>query len=378
MTIHSLRSRPRPDNLKNQARASQSLARRLYLGLLLAGGGWIVFQMVGPLAFLDADGLIMQDREVVGPNYQAQVLSVVAHPGDHVLAGQRLATVASTQMIDLISDLTTREAQARSRREQIDARLAAIHATLPSADQRVNDSQAALAAVEKAARGGFATTTRRAEVAHERFEAARDAESLRADAIALESERTAIVGNLERLVTALDKAQATYRDGAIVATVDGIAGSKIAAAGTVVRPGEAIAELHHGPKYVVAYLPINRFYSVEPGNMAVVNDGATRRIGRIARIEGLADALPNEFQSNFRSIERRQVARIEIDDPQAFPLLAKVNVSGFYAPGNIAARVQAFLTGEAATAWTQIAEASRHSLIMLAKAGSLPHRDSTQ
>jgi multidrug efflux pump subunit AcrA (membrane-fusion protein) len=378
MTINSLRPRPRPDNLKNQARTSQSLARRLYLGLLLAGGSWIALQMIGPLAFLDADGLIMQDREVVGANYQAQVLSVAVHPGDQVSAGQRLATVASTQMIDLISDLTSREAQARSRREQIDARLVAIRATLPSADQRVTDSKAALAAVEKAARGGFTTATRRAEVAHERYEAARDAEALRADAIALESERMAVVGNLERLVTALDKAQGAYQGGAIVATVDGTVGPKVAAAGMVLRPGEAVAELHHGAKYVVAYLPINRFYSVAPGDTAVVNDGALRRIGRIARIEGLADALPNEFQSNFRSIERRQVARIEIGDPQAFPLLAKVNVSGFYAPGNIAARVQAFLTEEAAIALTHIAEASRHSLIMLAKAGSLSQRSSTE
>ena len=92
MAIKSLRSRPRPDNLKNQPRTSQSLARRIYLASLLLGGGWIGLQVFGPLVFLDADGMIMQDHKVVGADYTAQVLSMTAVPGDGVAAGQRIAT----------------------------------------------------------------------------------------------------------------------------------------------------------------------------------------------------------------------------------------------------------------------------------------------
>src|SRR5215470_8165882 len=93
---------------------------------------------------------LLQDHKVVGANYTAQVLSITARPGDHVAVGQSIGMLVSTQMLDVISDLTSREAQATSRREQIDARLIAIKATLPAADQRKAESEAALTAVETA------------------------------------------------------------------------------------------------------------------------------------------------------------------------------------------------------------------------------------
>jgi multidrug resistance efflux pump len=336
MAIKSLRTRPRPDNLKNQPRTSQSLARRIYLASLLLGGGWIGLQIFGPLVFLDADGMIMQDHKVVGADYTAQLLSMTAVPGDRVAAGQRIATLTSTQMLDVLSDLTSRAAQATSRRDQIDARLAAIKATLPAADQRKSEADAARAAIEMAARHGLTTVTRRAEVSLSRYEAARDVESLRAEAASLASERSALEGNLSRIATALDAARATYSDGAVFAPVDGTVGPKAAVPGTVLRPGEPLAVVYYGPQYVVAYLPTNRLYSARPRDRVIVSDGGTRRRGKIERVEGLADALPAEFQSNFRSLERRQVVRVVLDDgAPAFPLLAKITVSNRFAPTNL-------------------------------------------
>jgi multidrug resistance efflux pump len=336
MAIKSLRSRPRPDNLKNQPRTSQSLARRIYLASLLLGSGWIGFQIFGPLVFLAADGMIMQDHKVVGADYTAQVLSMTARPGDRVAVGQRIATLTSTQMLDVLSDLTSREAQAKSRQDQIDARLAAIKAILPVADRRKSEADAARAAVEMAARHGLTTITRRAEVSLSGYEAERDVEGLRAEATSLLSERTALEGNLNRLGAALNAAQATYRDGAVFAPVDGTIGPKAAVPGTVLRPGEPLAVVYYGPQYVVAYLPTNRFYSAKPGDRVIVSDGRTRRWGQIERIEGLADALPAEFQSNFRSLERRQVVRVTLDDgAPTSPLLAKITVSDWFAPSNL-------------------------------------------
>jgi multidrug efflux pump subunit AcrA (membrane-fusion protein) len=341
MAINSLRSRPRPDNLKNQPRMSQSLARRIYLGVLLMGAGWIVLQIVGPLIFLDADGMIMQDHKVVGANYIAQVLSITARSGDHVAVGQSIGMLVSTQMLDVISDLTSREAQATSRREQIDARLIAIKATLPAADQRKTEAEAALTAVETAARRGLTTITRRAELSLARYEAARESAGLRAEATSLASERSALEGNLNRIASALNEARATYRDGAIFSPVEGTIGPKVAAPGTVLRPGEAVALVYYGAPYVVAYLPTNRLYPAKPGDRVIVNDGAVRKMGRIEHIEGLADALPAEFQSNFRSLERRQVVRVALDEGAAtFPLLAKISVSDLYAPANLASQLR--------------------------------------
>jgi hypothetical protein len=119
--------------------------------------------------------------------------------------------------------------------------------------------------------------------------------------------------------------------------VDGIVGPRVAAPGAVLKPGETFAELYYADKYVVAYLPTGRFYSVGPGDTVVVRDGGTRRTGRVERVEGLADTLPGEFQSTFRSLERRQVVRVNIGGSDEFPLLAKVNVYDVYSPSNMVA-----------------------------------------
>ncbi|PSC06091.1 hypothetical protein SLNSH_04600 [Alsobacter soli] len=350
MAIKSLRVRPRPDNLANQARQSQSLARRIYLGALVAGAGWIAYSVAGPLLLLAADGLVMQDREVVGAEYTAQVVSVSVKPGDRVAQGQPIASVVSTQMLDLVSDLETRLAQSQTRRLQIEARLGAIQSTLPSAERRAQDAEAAWSVVDKAGQKGFSTVTRRAELAHERYEAAREEASLRAERSSLVAELDTLAANRERLTAALDKARTAYRDGIIVAPVDGTVGARVASPGSVLRPGEAVADLHHGRKFVVAYVPTNRLYAIHRGDAVVVSDGATRREGRVERIEGLTDTLPGEFQPNFAAIERRQVIRVGLEDGTVFPLQAKITVSTPLAPANLIDKAQSLVVSAAAAA----------------------------
>ncbi len=111
MAIHSLRPEFRPDNARNQVRASQTLARRLYLFGLSGGALWVAYLFVGSLVLMDASGLVVQEREIITQPFDAQVLSFTARPGEKIAAGQKLGSVVSTQMLDLISSLVTRKAQ---------------------------------------------------------------------------------------------------------------------------------------------------------------------------------------------------------------------------------------------------------------------------
>ena len=344
MTIRSLRHHVRPDNLTNQVRSGQSLARRLYLGMVLLGGTWIIMQFVGPMIFMDADGMVVQDPDVIMPSFPAQVVSVTVAPGDFVHRGQDIATVVSAQMLDLISDLTTRQAQARSREEQIQARLAAIDGMLPAATKRVAEAAEAARAVERVRDNGFATVTRYAEVAHDLYNATRESESLRAEVAGLKSERTALNENLTHIDAALEKATVTYHDGAVVAPVDGTIGPKVAAVGMVLSPGDDLAQIYHGDKYVVGYVATARLYSIEPGDKVVVMDGGNREVGHITRVEAITDRVPAEFQSSFRSVERQQVVRVAVDASEAFPLLSKVKVTNTYAPSNLFYGGRTYLT----------------------------------
>ncbi len=330
MAIHSLRPEFRPDNARNQVRASQTLARRLYLFGLGAGALWVVYLFIGSLVLMDASGLVVQQREIVTPPFEAQVLSFTARPGEKVAAGQQLGNVVSTQMLDLISSLVTRKAQFEARQTQIPLRLAVIETTLPAAENRSRMAKAAQAATENAFARGYSTRVRQAETVRDAYDAAREVEALRSERSALESESAVAKLNFSHLTEALERARATYRNGVVASPIEGTVGPRVAEPGAVLSHGEVMAEVYHGAKYVLAYLPTNRMYGIEPGQKVIVTDGVNRESGRVERIEAITDRAPPEFQSNLQGVDRNQVARIVFDEPTRFPLLSKIRITGPY------------------------------------------------
>jgi multidrug efflux pump subunit AcrA (membrane-fusion protein) len=361
MTIHSLRSHVRPDTLTNQVRTSQSFARRLYLGLLLVGGIWIGMQFFGPMILLDADGLVLKERELVTTSYPAQVLSVNVQPGDTVATGQPVATVISSQMLTLISELTEKLSGMQARVIQISSRIEAINQMMPLANKRMRDSAEAVRAIEKAKAGGFTTSTRQAEVTAARYAAIRETSGLVAELSTLQSEQKAVAENVARIKDALDKANDSYRNGVVIARVGGTIGANVVTQGAVVNPGEAVAEIHHGRKYVLAYLPTNRLYALDAEQSVVVTDGVNRQPGTIRRIESITDKIPAEFQSNFRSTDRQQVVKIALDQSDVFPVLAKVKVTNPYAPSNLLASFRTAAVGQVTQAYAWLSGTSAHA-----------------
>jgi multidrug resistance efflux pump len=345
MVIHSLRPEFRPDNARNQVRASQSLARRLYLAGLGGGALWIAYLFIGPLVFLDADGLVVQDREIVATPFDGQVIYFAARPGEKVIAGQQLGNVVSTQMLDLISGLVTRKAQVEARQSQIAARLSAITTTMPAAENRARAARAAQATIEKAYAGGFSTRVREAETTRDTYDAAREVESLRSERSSLQSENAAAKLNLSHLADALERARASYRDGVIMSPADGTIGARVAEPGAILSHNEVLAEVYRGRKYVLAYLPINRMFAISPGQKVIVTDGVNREIGRVERIDSITDRAPPEFQSSLHGVERNQVAHIVFDESTQFPLQAKIKLTGPYGPASLVDGVRWALAG---------------------------------
>lgn len=344
MTIHSLRPQARPDNLKNQMRASQSLARKIYLLALLGSAIWIVLMVFGPYVFMDADGMVVESTETVATGFGAQVIDLEVRPGDKVVDGQVLGHLVSTQMLDLISDVSSKKAQFDVREEQIKARLAAIHDMLPVAQQRVGDAESARSRILKALARGYSTTRGLSEIAREHYDALREVATLTAEMDGLKSESSAVRDTRERLASALDMARRSYKEGVVTSPVTGTVGTRVANVGSVLSAGATIADIHYGTKYALAYLPTNRFYSTDPGEGVIVTDGVRQLKGRLERIEAIATQLPAEFQSNFRSVERQQIARIAFDDDGMLPLLAKIKVRSPMAPSNLFTEVFAAMS----------------------------------
>jgi multidrug resistance efflux pump len=336
--IKALRKRTRPDNLVNQVRAGgKSLARRLYLFALGSVGVILVTAVVGPLIFLDADGLVMKERSVISSDYNARVTAVHVKPGDVVKAGTLLVSVSSAETLDRIADFTAKVAAAHARETQFNSRLTQIATLIPVARDRSQRSSAALKHLQALSARQLTTAPRVMDATREAYEAERELAQLSGEIEVARQEMTAAANARKDLAEALETLKASYNRGQIVAPVDGTIGPKVPAIGSIIRVGESALDLYRGETYVVGYLNTSRLYSIETGDSVIVTDGKLRSSGVVARVEAVADALPPEFQSVFSARERQQVVRIEMDPRREgdFPIHGKVKVTGLFTPTNI-------------------------------------------
>ncbi len=81
-----------------------------------------------------------------------------------------------------------------------------------------------------------------------------------------------------------------------------------------------------GEIYVLAYLPRNYLFSIEPGMEVAVTGGRSSAQGVISEILPVADALPLEFQNTFQQRDRSQLARIRFTSEPPFPLNEKLHI----------------------------------------------------
>lgn len=351
--IKALRKRTRPDNLVNQVRAGgKSLARRLYLIALGTVAAILVSAILGPMFFLDADGLVMKDRTVISSDYNARIVKVHVQPGDEVKAGTLLLTVTSSEALDRIADLTAKIASASSREATLQARLTQLAALTPVSKDRRTRAAAALKQLQDLQARHLTTAPRVSEAMREAYEAEREAAQTSGEIEVARIEASAAAASRKDLADALELLKAAYNQGKVNAPVAGTVGPKVPSLGNIVRPGESALDLYRGDAYVVGYLPTSRLFSVEPGDSVVVTDGKMRGRAKVIRVEAVAEALPAEFQSVFSARERQQVVRVEMDDraDNDFPIHGKVKVTGLFTPTNVTSMLKtavAFVTNAA-------------------------------
>ena len=132
-----------------------------------------------------------------------------------------------------------------------------------------------------------------------------------------------------RAELALQQLEDLYGAGAILSPIDGVVGRRHVDMGSVVRPGEPIADIYSTKIYVLAYLPTGTLFDVEPGANVTVSWGVKKMIGQITAVDNIATQLPKEFQTAFSPVTRNQILRIELpqsDDGVMPPLFTKVKI----------------------------------------------------
>jgi multidrug resistance efflux pump len=355
--IKAIRKRARPDNLKNQVRAGgQTFARKLYLYCIVGLFVMLGWTFTGHWFFLDAEGIVTKERTIIAPDYTARVLAIHVKPGDTLKVGDHIATLQSREIVDAIADLTTRRATVLSREAQIAGRVETIRKVLPGASERSRRAAEAQARIAALSARGLTTGPRVQDSQREFYEAQREESSLGTELTSLEAELRNITGSRKEMDGLIAQVKANYNNGKVVAQTEGTVGPKVPHPGQIVKSGEPLAELYRGDMFVLAYMPIGRLYSILPRDEVRVSDGQHTFPGHVERIETLTDALPPEFQVNFRSTDRQQLFRVVFDHEPPFAIQAKIRLSSNWSPQGLMslAKGAALRAGETASGWMRL------------------------
>ena len=149
------------------------------------------------------------------------------------------------------------------------------------------------------------------------------------------SEQSRILASAQDVaLRAMHEIEATYNGGNIIAQEDGVVSTAVAKRGDVLKPGEYLTELFFGDRHVLAYVETGALYRLAINDRVRVSNGFRSVGGTVVDISPVAVELPREFQKIFRPVGREQVAKVVLDEPNLFPLLSKVRVTGEgYVPG---------------------------------------------
>ena len=322
-----IRKRARVDNFNNQRREQRRSWGRLVYGLLLLALAFGVGDhFYGDLLFMRADGVVVRDRVEVATTYTARVEEILVTPGDEVNAGDLLLRVESAEMLERLADLSIRRAETILDETEFQVRAQVAEDMTPLAEYRARQSVSALNSLEQISNVGLVSASRRESAMRSAFESEQARLRLVADRALLNGRIEALAHARQASEHALAKLRQHYNGGRVLAPAAGRIGSSVPVIGEVVTPSDPIMSVQSGLARVVAYLPRHRLFTIEEGMEVHVDNGTNSSWGRIAKILEVTAELPPEFQTAFRPPARSQLALVEIDDIEMFPLDDKVIV----------------------------------------------------
>jgi multidrug resistance efflux pump len=297
--------------------------------MLLSGVTWIGNSMAGGWVYSRAEGLVVGDAGYVSPEYTVTVLEMLVRNGQQVEKGELVARVSSSRIAVLTAKLSADSSALVSLMAQINAKNNAIDMLVNSAEARqriVEDNSIQLASIKE--KGNLPILTQNA-VADQVFKGKQELAILRAERETMSRQVAQIIAASRFNDQAIDDINALYDAGRIKAPMPGVISGVEAGPGSVVLPGQLIAEMVGNQRYVLCYFPVARLYDLRVDMPVTVEAGmiGRRLSGRIVNVMPIAARLPKEFQKTLSSVERQQAVRVDLDpDQEPLPYFTKVVV----------------------------------------------------
>jgi len=311
---------PKTTEPLSASRLSWTRLRRLLLncGLLVCAVGGTVFYVNGGVSgiMLHADGFVLRERVAIAPTFEGRVAEVFVRPGDHVEEGQKIAVVKSVAISRSLADLAAEKARLMGKVTELQARRQVITDTLPFAKSSATQTAVYLNDLNHARTEGLAVDKSLQEMTTAALVAFEHVASLKAELGSLSAELEADQIALGQAASAYDELSTTYANGVLYAPASGDIGASVAPIGQALSAaGTSVADIFTGQSFVLAYVRDAYLASLSEGAAVGVVTRNETLSGLIDRILPLTEALPSDFQTPNRTVERGRLVRVVLTDP---------------------------------------------------------------
>jgi multidrug resistance efflux pump len=307
----------------------RGLVRWTYFVALVSILIWTITSIAGGYAYKSADGLVVGDVGVVSPEYTVTVLSLEVRNGDKIKKGDLVARVSSSRISEAVARLSAESSSLVSKMAEIRAKAGMIDQLVSGAEARDKTVETNSEHFREIREKKLLPLLTDNALAEQLFKGKQELAVLRAERETMTEQVAHIIAASRFTDQALDDLAVLYDAGKMKAPMDGFISGIEAGIGSVINPGMIVAEMVGEQRYVLAYVPVSRLYTLKPDTPVTIEVGwGNWRHGKISRIEPIAARLPKEFQKTLSPVERQQLVRIDFDndDTQPLPYFTKVVV----------------------------------------------------
>jgi multidrug resistance efflux pump len=284
-----------------------------YLLALIGFGVWVFDVFFGGHIYLRGDGLVLGQPAVVAAEYNVTVREVMVKEGERVAEGQVVVQISSQQVTETRARLSSEAASRAARLVEMDIRSEVVDAMLAPAEHREAVAIEGKNQLNESYKKGLLPVISRTAAAEQAYNSQKDAEALRAEKRALSDQIKMLTVATEQADRALSDLLDMFDQGKLRAPIAGTVSTVLANRGAVVRAGDPLLELVGDHRFVIAWVPVGRWFKLEVGQRVSIHAGTGPLAGTISRIGTVASALPREFQKAFAPTERLQLIWIEFE-----------------------------------------------------------------
>ncbi len=315
-----IRKKERVDRLMSEKRGKKgSIGRWIYLILVTLLLLWLADVFLGKYIVFRADGMITRDQIVRSVSYPADVSEILVKEGDEVEAGQLLAQLYSTRIMEQLAELDAEMADLKVNYAETNSRTSQIDNITPMAKARTDKMKKLIETEENAIARGITSTSKMSQYLEDEFDARERLALLKAE----REELPVVLDTISGIITNLEESRAglvkAFGGGRIVANQDATVSKVLVTEGSAVNIADPILELLVGESYILAYMTPGSFDKIEVGHSVKVLWGVDSAQGTVTALLPISARLPLEFQRTFRPQERSQVLRIDFDSEQNLP-----------------------------------------------------------